>query len=89
MIGKSGFDVIRFAFKRLPGQKPLINGAGEPAAEPDYDSVDWINWESWLTDERADEVVAIKKEESPGPKEASIADSAASDVTYIKIEEDD
>jgi hypothetical protein len=89
MIGKSGFDVIRFAFKRLPGQEPLTNGAGELAPEPDYDSKDWINWESWLTDERAEEVVAIKKEESPGPKETSIADSTVSNVTYIKIEEDD
>lgn len=89
MIGKSGFDVIRFAFKRLPHQDPLINGASEPAPEPDYDSEDWINWESWLTDERAEEVVAIKKEESPGPKGASTTDFTASEVTYIKSEEDD
>lgn len=44
-VGKSGFDVIRFAFKRLPGQEPLINGQGEPMPEPDYDSEEWKSWE--------------------------------------------
>lgn len=43
-VGKSGFDVIRFAFKRLPGQEPLINGQGEPMPEPDYGSEEWKSW---------------------------------------------
>jgi hypothetical protein len=64
-VGKSGFDVIRFAFKRLPGQDPLINGQGEPLPEPDYDSEEWKSWEGKLTDERAEEVLEFKKEESP------------------------
>jgi hypothetical protein len=65
IVGKSGFDVIRFAFKRLPNQDPLLNGNGEPIPEPDYDGEEWKGWEERLTDERADEVVAFKKEESP------------------------
>jgi hypothetical protein len=65
LVGKSGFDVIRFAFKRLPGQEPLINGQGEPMPEPDYDSEEWKRWEGKLTDERAEEVLEFKKEESP------------------------
>jgi hypothetical protein len=67
-LGKSGYDVIRFAFKRLPGQAPLVNGNGEPMPEPDYDSEEWKGWEVRMTDERAGEVVAIKKEESPMPE---------------------
>jgi hypothetical protein len=63
--------VIRFAFKRLPGQDPLVNGLGGPVPEPDYDSEEWRGWERRLTQERAEEVVAIKKEESPAPQETS------------------
>ena len=60
-IGKSGFDVIRFAFKRLPNQEPLVNGKGERMPEPDYDSEEWKGWEARLTEERAAKVVPIKK----------------------------
>ena len=61
--------MIRFAFKRLPGQDPLVNGRGEAMPEPDYESVEWKTWEVHLTDERAEKVVAIK-EESPAPEDA-------------------
>jgi hypothetical protein len=81
--------VIRFAFKRLPNQEPLVDGSGSLAPEPDYDSEEWTGWETRLTNERAEEVVAIKKEEAPTTREGSIADSTATDVTYIKLEEDD
>jgi len=60
--------VIRFAFKRLPNQDPLVNGKGETVPEPDYEGEEWKGWESRLTRERAEEVVALKKEESPGPE---------------------
>ena len=69
MVGKSGYDVIRFAFKRLPDQEPLVNGLGQPMPEPDYESEEWKGWEARLTNERAEEVVAIKKEESQVPED--------------------
>ena len=65
MKGKSGFDVIRFAFKRLPNQELLRNREGEAVPEPDYNSEEWRGWETRLTQQRADEVLDIKKEESP------------------------
>ena len=89
-IGKSGFDVIRFAFKRLPNQEPLVNGQGEVMPEPDYDSEEWKGWEARLTNERAEEVVAIKKEESPIPEEfvpKAFASSRNMKVK-VKLEED-
>jgi hypothetical protein len=64
--------VIRFAFKRLPSQDPLLDGDGKVAEEPDYESEDWKGWEGRLTGERAEEVVAIKKEESPDPGKTSV-----------------
>ena len=81
--------MIRFAFKRLADQEPLVDGSGSTAPEPDYDGEEWIGWETRLTDERAQEVIAIKKEESPAAREGSIADSTSTDVTYIKVEDDD
>jgi hypothetical protein len=59
--------VIRFAFKRLPDQDPLVNGKGEIMPEPNYDGEEWREWEARLTNERADEVVALKKEDTPPP----------------------
>lgn len=69
MLGKSGFDIIRFAFRRLPDQAPLVDGQGNIAPEPDYDSEEWKGWMLRLTDERADEILATKKEESPVPED--------------------
>ena len=60
--------MIRFAFKRLRNQDPLVNGQGERMPEPDYEGEEWKGWEARLTSERAEEVVALKKEESPGPE---------------------
>src|ERR1700737_4333808 len=56
-LGKSGYEVIRFAFKRLPDQDPLVNGAGRAMPEPDYESEEWKGWGTRLTDERAEEVL--------------------------------
>jgi hypothetical protein len=84
-LGKSGYDVIRFAFKRLPGQAPLVNGKGEPMPEPDYESEEWKGWEVRMTDERAGEVVAIKKEESPMP-EGTMKTTAPQKKNRVKIE---
>ena len=83
-LGKSGYNVIRFAFKRLPGQEPLVNGKGETMPEPDYESEEWKDWEIKLTTERAEEVVAIKMEDSPGPEEST----PNNQVIKVKIEED-
>jgi hypothetical protein len=88
LVGKSGFDVIRFAFKRLPGQDPLLNGNGEIMPEPDYDGEEWREWEARLTNERADEVLALKKEESPPPEQFPRATQpAASPHPPIKMEQ--
>jgi len=85
-VGKSGFDIIRFAFKRLPGQDPLVDGHGNIAPEPDYDSEEWKGWMLRLTDERADEILATKKEESPAP-ETQQRHKLVSERMRIKIEE--
>ena len=45
----------------------MVNGKGEIVPEPDYEGEEWKGWEAKLTSERAEEVVALKKEESPGP----------------------
>eukprot|EP01117_Protostelium_nocturnum_P004970 TRINITY_DN1800_c0_g1_i1.p1 TRINITY_DN1800_c0_g1~~TRINITY_DN1800_c0_g1_i1.p1 ORF type:complete len:517 (-),score=175.90 TRINITY_DN1800_c0_g1_i1:2735-4228(-) len=42
--GKSGFKVIKFAFKRIKGQKPIILEGGIESKEPDYESAEWKNW---------------------------------------------
>ena len=52
--------------------------------EPDYESEEWKDWEIKLTTERAEEVVAIKMEESPGPEEST----PNNQVIKVKIEED-
>jgi hypothetical protein len=65
ILGKMGFDIIRYAFKRLPDQPPLPNGQGEPTPEPDYDSDEWLGWESRITGLRNRQVLEIKKEETP------------------------
>jgi hypothetical protein len=94
--GKSGFDVIRFAFKRLPNQDPLLNGMGEPMPEPDYDSEEWKGWETRLTEQRADEVLDIKKEESPSPlfevdrrTEEPSVDPPLAKIISVKMETED
>lgn len=88
-VGKSGFDVIRFAFKRLPDQEPLVNGEGEVMPEPDYDCEDWKRWEWRLTQQRADEVMEIKKEETFAPDDAITAVSSHNlRRVFIKIEDD-
>jgi len=87
-VGKSGFDIIRFAFKRLPGQDPLVDGHGNVAPEPDYDSEEWKGWMLRLTDERADEILATKKEESPAP-ETQQKPNPVSEKMFIKVEEED
>lgn len=83
--GKSGFDVIRFAFKRLRDQPPLVNGKGEVMPEPNYDREEWKGWEARLTAERAEEVLDIKKEETPAPGTPRVVSPKE---TYIKVEED-
>jgi hypothetical protein len=70
-LGKSGYEVIKYAVKRLPNQDPLVNGKGEPMPEPDYDSEDWKTWETRLTEKRADEVVAFKNDGNMSRKDAS------------------
>jgi hypothetical protein len=80
--------VIRFAFKRLPGQDPLLEGNGEMAPEPDYDSEDWKGWERRLTKARAEEVVAIKQEENLDHKKLSADASLEKPREYILIEDD-
>jgi len=87
-VGKSGFDVIRFAFKRLPGQDSLVDGHGNVAPEPDYDSEEWKGWMLRLTDERADKILATKKDESPAP-ETQQKPKQVSERMPIKIEEED
>ena len=88
-VGKSGFDVIRFAFKRLPDQEPLVNGEGETMPEPDYNSDNWKRWEWRLTQQRADEVMEIKKEESVSPDDAITGGSSPNlRRVFIKIEDD-
>lgn len=79
--------MIRFAFKRLPGQNPLLDGAGEIAEEPDYESEDWKGWEGRLTGERAEEVVAIKREESPEPGKTSLT-TLEEQRKFILIDDD-
>jgi len=86
--GKSGFDVIRFAFKRLRDQPPLVDGEGEVMPEPNYDSEEWKGWEARLTAERAEEVLDIKKEESPAPETQRRVQKVAPKDTYIKVEQD-
>ena len=86
MIGKSGYDVIRFAFKRLPDQDPLLNGRGERMPEPDYDSEEWKGWQTRLMNERTTGVVAIRKEASVRPMPEQLA--AKSRVGKIKLEGD-
>lgn len=86
--GKSGFDVIRFAFKRLRDQPPLVDGKGEVMPEPNYDSEEWKGWEARLTAERAEEVLDIKKEESPAPETQKRTRVVSPEETYIKVEED-
>jgi len=68
IVGKNGFEVIRYALKRLPDQPPLPNGMGEPTPEPNYESEEWLGWEQKIYGSRAEEVLAIKKEESPLPE---------------------
>lgn len=81
--------MIRFAFKRLPDQPPLMNGKGETMPEPNYDSEEWKGWEARLTEQRAEEVLDIKKEESPAPEPQRRKPEVLSPKkTYIKIEED-
>jgi hypothetical protein len=80
--------VIRFAFKRLAGQDPLLEGNGEVAPEPDYDSEDWKGWEGRLTKARAEEVVAIKQEESLDHGKLSADASLEKPREYIVIEDD-
>jgi hypothetical protein len=87
LVGKSGFDVIRFAFKRLPNQDPLVNGKGEIMPEPDYEGDEWRGWEERLTNERAEEVLELKKEESPPPERIEIPDQPTSSRPPIKTEE--
>jgi len=84
MVGKSGYDVIRFAFKRLPDQEPLVNGKGERMPEPDYDSEEWKRWEGRLTEERAAKVVVIKKGKAPMQEESTSINRAIK----VKLEED-
>ena len=87
ITGKSGFDVIRFAFKRLPDQPPLVDGKGEVMPEPNFDSEEWKGWEARLTDEH--EVLDIKKEESPVPEaQRRRAEIMSPKRSYIKVEED-
>lgn len=71
MGGKSGYDVIRFAFKRLSDQEPLVNRKGPRIPEPDYDSEEWKGWEMRLMEERAVKLVAIKKEKRPISEEST------------------
>jgi hypothetical protein len=80
--------VIRFAFKRLPSQDPLLDGDGEVAEEPDYESEDWKGWEGRLTCERAEEVVAIKKEESPDPGKTSVTTCMEERREFILVGDD-
>jgi SAD/SRA domain len=89
--GKSGFDVIRFAFKRLPDQPPLVNGKGQVMPEPDYASEEWKGWEARLTDERADEILEIKKEETGSDVELRVPRRARTqkDRLYVKVEGSD
>ena len=81
--------MIRFAFKRLPDQEPLVNGKGDVILEPDYDSDEWKKWEGRLTDQRAYEVVEIKKEESPTPENRIFGSSLSNGTSvFIKTEDD-
>lgn len=82
--------MIRFAFKRLRDQDPLVNGKGEGMPEPDYAGEEWREWEARLTNERADEVLALKKEETPPPHAEQLprrAQPVASQNPLIKTEQ--
>jgi len=62
----------------------LVNRNGEKIPEPYYHGAEWKGWEGRLTNERPEEVVDIKKDQSPNPQDqtASNADS------NVKREED-
>jgi hypothetical protein len=87
IAGKSGYKIIRYAFKRRPNQDPLPSGLGEPCPEPDYNSDEWIGWEQRVYRPRALNILAVKKEESPGLKEDSEEDSEEADFTRNVTEE--
>ena len=59
--------------------------------EPNYDSEEWKGWEARLTAERAEEVLDIKKEETPDPEtqtRRTRPETMSPKETYIKVEED-
>jgi len=69
----------------------LINGKGEVMPEPDYESEEWKGWEARLTDERADEILEIKKEETTSDVELQIPRRARTqkERLYVKVEGSD
>ena len=83
--------MIRFAFKRLQNQPPLVNGKGEIIPEPNYESEEWKGWEARLTDERAYQVLDIKKEEVSSDTELQPPRRIRPDKekVYVKVEGDD
>jgi hypothetical protein len=55
--------------------------------EPDYESEEWKGWKMHLTDGRADEILAIKKEESPHPSQGINAVQEPARVS-VKVEDE-
>jgi hypothetical protein len=54
--------------------------------EPDYDSEEWKGWKLRLTDERADEILATKKEESPPLQGTNVVQEPAR--VSVKVEDE-
>lgn len=57
--------------------------------EPDYDSEEWKGWKLRLTDERADEILATKKEHSPSPIQEPRTVAQEPERVYVKVEDED
>jgi hypothetical protein len=65
-----------------------LEGNGEMAPEPDYDSEDWKGWEGRLTKARAEEIVAIKQEENLDHDIMRAGTSLKKSRKYILIDDD-
>jgi hypothetical protein len=65
-----------------------LGGNGEMAPEPDYKCEGWKGWEGKLTKARAEEIVAIKQEESLDHDNMSAETSLEKRREYILIEDD-